>query len=60
MSAQQTINVDAGGQVIEVTSSLAAPSGDAAPLNDHIANQRPHTNAESGRDFAAWFNAQLT
>ena len=31
-----------------------------AELNVHIANPRPHEAAESGRDFGAWYNAQIT
>lgn len=30
-----------------------------ALLNAHIAAERPHQNAESGKSFAAWFNAQI-
>lgn len=33
---------------------------DTAALDDHIASARPHEAAESGRDFAGWFNAMTT
>lgn len=29
-------------------------------LQEHIDNPRPHEVAESGRDFAGWFNAMTT
>lgn len=31
-----------------------------AELSDHVASDRPHVNAESGRDFAGWFTAAIT
>ena len=36
---------------------LATNPPDTAALDAHIAASRPHPNAESGRDFAGWFNA---
>lgn len=30
-----------------------------ALLNAHVTSERPHQNAESGKSFAAWFNAQI-
>lgn len=41
------------GTETEWLASLAA----TGPLEDHIDSARPHIHAESGRDFAAWFNA---
>lgn len=57
------------GPVSPAPSYAAGPTGFAIPpvvsqssaaVDTHIADPRPHVAAESGRDFAAWFNAQIT
>lgn len=40
-------------------SGAATAESVAAALEDHIESPRPHQAAESGRDFAAWFNAGI-
>lgn len=44
------------GTEAEWLASLAA----TGPLTDHIDATRPHIHAESGRDFAGWFDALTT
>ena len=50
---------------VEVLEGRRGPAGPAGPdslaaIEEHITDSRPHEAAESGRDFAAWFTAQIT
>ena len=49
------VEVDSGDIEAAVASYLDANPSPA--LAEHITNPRPHPEAESGKDFAAWFNA---
>lgn len=57
------IPVQAGGTPVPVpVSNVTVHTDDgaavAADLAAHVTAERPHPAAESGRDFAGWFNAQ--
>lgn len=48
------------GQTVTVVPVRGEPGLDGtAALIDHVAAPRPHVNAESGRDFAAWYSAAI-
>ncbi len=47
-------------QPVPVANVTFVSDGGTAELDAHIADERPHVNAESAKDFAGWFLAATT